>query len=454
MTLQTVQAPSRQNLIAMLLVAAAMIAGGGGSPAPVPELALELFALFMVACWAVISPRPLPDAAPLAWGIAGLLLVLPVVQLVPLPPAFWHRLPARETQQAALALVGAQDTWRPWSVAPARTLASLLALTTPAIVLVMTASLTRSGRNMAMGMIAGVALLALLVGAAQMTGGEASTFRFYVPDVGYLNGFQANHNSAADVLLIGMVACAASVREWSVRRGLPDAPGYRLGLVGGSTILFSLGVFLTASRAGALLLPVAWAAVVLIVWPWLRFSRRALGVTLAATAILAALAIFALLSSGVVARVLGRFQFEGEFRPQIWRDALYAVEQYLPFGSGLGTFVPVFMAVERLEVVDPTVANRAHNDVLELLVEGGVFGAAILAVITTLLLKRLWASLRDPPERSMAQVYFAGATFAIIAAHSQVDYPLRSMALASIAAVAAGLLMPGVNAAKGNAAIA
>jgi len=185
---------SRQNTILMILIATALIMGGGGSPAPLPEMAVQLGALALAVIWVLISPRTWPDAAPHAWLLAGLLFVMPVIQLIPLPPALWQSLPGRELETEALALVGAADSWRPWSLAPSRTLASLLAVIPPAIVLVMTASLDRWGRAMAVAMVAGIALLTMVVGAGQMSGGDGNALRFYVPEPSYLAGFQANHN--------------------------------------------------------------------------------------------------------------------------------------------------------------------------------------------------------------------------------------------------------------------
>ncbi|MES2491766.1 MAG: O-antigen ligase family protein [Pseudomonadota bacterium] len=398
-----------------------MILGGGGSPSPYPEMALQVLSLMLLAGSALIGPRPVPAVVPVVWWLVGLLLVLPVVQLVPMPPAWWHALPGREVERAALALVGAENSWRPWTVSPSRTLASVLALITPAIVLLMTASLDRPGRSMVTGMIAGCAVLALLVGAGQLAGGQGGALRFYDPDVGYLNGFQANHNSAADVLLIGMVAFAAAARDWTARPPGRSRPGFRLAVVGVATLVFSLGVVLTASRAGTALLPVALAGVLAIVWPWMRLTRavRVGGVIAALLAIAAGLYLWQ--HNAVIGKVLSRYNFEHEFRPQLWTDAVYAARQYFPFGAGMGTFVPVFLAAERLEVVDLTRPNRAHSDGLELLIEGGVFGLAILGIIVVILVRMLVQGLKNPPAGSVAQILFAGATLCIIALHSQVD---------------------------------
>lgn len=429
----------QRNLIAALLIAVAMIAGGGGSPAPLAELAVQLAAAALLLAWCFHGRGAAFPVSAQAWALVVLLLVIPLIQLAPLPPALWHRLPGREHELAALTLVGSGESWRPWSMAPARTLASLLALAVPAIVILMVAALDRTGRAFVVAMVAAIAGLALLVGAAQAAGGQSNAFRFYVPDVGYLNGFQANHNSAADVFLIGMVAAVATIRELATRKLRDVRTRALLAAAGGCVGLFSLGVVLTASRAGTALLPVAWLGVLVLLKPWLKVSRRG---AMAAGVVVLLGAAAALTTNGVIQRVLARYDFEGEFRPQLWKDALFAVWQYAPVGSGLGSFVPVFIGAERLEVVDATLPNRAHNDYLELATEAGAIGVVIVAVIAALLSRQFLRAVREPSERERMQAVFAGVTLAIIALHSAVDYPLRSLSLASIAAVAAGVLMP------------
>lgn len=436
--------PTRQNLIVVLLIGAAMVLGGGGSPAPAPEIILQLVAAGLFVAWVIVSAQPMRAVPRDAWVIAGLLVLIPVIQLLPLPPALWHALPGREAERAALALVGAEDSWRPWSIAPARTVASLLAVAVPAALVLMGSCLTRGGRTMAIGMVAAVAFASLLVGTGQLTGGESNALRYYVKDAGYLNGFQANHNSAADVLLIGMIAYVATLRVWSLKRPQPPTAAFLLAVAAGGVVLFSVGVFLTASRAGTILLPLAWLASLVIAWPWVNLTRRGLirtGIVALVGAIVLAVAF---LSSGMVTRVVGRFAFEGEFRPQLWQDTLFAAKQYFPFGSGNGTFVPAFVAIERLEVVDPTFPNRAHNDGLEFLLESGVFGVVAVVLVGGILTRRILSGWREAGSVARAQIAFAAGVLAIIAAHSQVDYPLRSMSLACIAALAASLLMPGI----------
>ncbi|WP_216822173.1 O-antigen ligase [Novosphingobium sp. TH158] len=442
-------------IIAALLVGCAVVLGGGGSPWPLPEMLLQGIAALACAVWVVLSPLRFPfvSADRRAWVIAGLLIVLPLVQMIPLPPMVWQALPGRELTRESLALVGAQDSWHPWSLDPLRTLASLLALLPAAAFMLMVAGLRRGGRATVMAMIASMSLLGLVVGAGQLAGGEANAFRFYERDVGFLNGFQANHNAAADVFLIAMVAAVATVREYGeFKTHSRLTQSYRLLLSAGLVGLFTIGVFLTGSRAGILLLPVAWAGVLAIVWPWLRFDRKALriGGAISIVAVLVIVAIFA--QAGVVERVVRRFGDSGELRPQIWHDTLFVIRQYFPWGVGMGGFVPAFVAVEPLEVIDATLTNRAHNDYLEILVEGGIFAAMLLAAISWNVAGLLRQAWQECPASSRSQVVFSTTALAVIALHSIVDYPLRSMSLAFLAAAAVALLMPAPRGAEtGNA---
>ena len=443
------QYPSRvastPAVLAALLAGAALLLGGGGTPAPVSELLLQCFAVLVVAALVLLSPRGFPyiRVDRRAWLIALLVLAVPAIQLAPLPAGLWHRLPGREVEMQALRLVGLEDSWQPWSMAPRRTLAALLVLVPAVAMLLQAASLNRGGRALVVAIIAAIGGLSLIVGAGQLAAGEGNAFRFYEGDLRFIDGFQANHNSAADVLLIALVAVAAALREYvelnpKTRLAIP----HRLVIVAGSSALLGMGVVLTASRAGMLLLPVALAGVVAIAWPWLiAWLRPLLRIALAATAV-SVIAVVALARTHAAERVMSRFAFAGEPRPALWNDALFAAWQHFPWGAGVGAFVPVYLAVERLDLVDTAVPNRAHNDYLELFIEGGLIGVLALLAIAAVLALLIRAGVRRPAGGSRGQFVFAVTALALIALHSIVDYPLRSMSLAFVAAICAGLLMP------------
>lgn len=441
------------DVVLPLFTAVALFLGGGGSPAPIPELVVQWAALaaLVVALW-LRRPKeaPLPRGA---IGFSAAMLALPAVQLIPLPPALWTALPGRETVVAALALVGEQDRWMPWSVSPPRTLAALLALIPPIAALLLAAHARQRARTAALVTVFAMAVAAALLGAAQLASGAGTALRPYGSEhSGYLTGFHANRNAAADMLLIGLFALAGLFALSPARRGT----GWRLPFAA-AALLLAAAVLLTGSRAGIALLGVvgiagaAWLAVSRLRGP--TVSRTRVAAWSAGGVLALGATAWALSASTVATRIAARFTAGGEPRPDLWIDTLFAAGQHWPWGSGLGTFVPAFVAAERLEVVDTGYPNRAHNDFLELALEGGLPGLVLLATLGGWLAWRLIQRLRRataPGER--IELIFAGATLALLAAHSVVDYPLRSMSLAVLAGLAAGLILsPGVSPGNGNA---
>lgn len=432
-----------QGLLAGLYLTLALILGGGGSPAPLPELVLELLAALTALIW-LLTPYGHAEWSRVprsAWMIAALVMAVPLLQLIPLPPFVWHALPGRALERDALALIGAQDSWRTWSLAPNRTLVALLSLVPPLLLLIMTSALGRSGRLILIRTIALLAVATLVLGALQLSTGDASPAHLYGVTVPMLVGFQANHNSTADVLLIAIMTIPVVLRDLVERRIISGHPGLILGVAGAATALLTLGVVLTASRMGIILLPIPLLASAWILQPWLRLSWRLLGLAVGGAVILAGFGFLLARDNPVLATIIARFDFGQELRPQLWRDGLYVAQKYFPFGVGMGDFVPALIADERLEVIWPSLPNRAHNDFLELACEAGILGLGVLSAISIILSKAIWRTLRGRPGHSKTLAIFAGAALAVFALHSLVDYPFRSMALACLGAVCAGLLL-------------
>ena len=146
----------------------------------------------------------------------------------------------------------------------------------------------------------------------------------------------------------------------------------------------------------------------------------------------------------MLTRIVARFDSENmakEVRPQLWRDGLFTAQKNFPFGVGMGDFVPAYTADERLEVIDQTVLNRAHNDLIELTTEAGLLGLGALAAVSFLLFREVWRRRDVTKKLSSELVCFGSTALGIFALHSMVDYPLRSLSLASLGGVCAGLLL-------------
>ena len=78
-------------------------------------------------------------------------------------------------------------------------------------------------------------------------------------------------------------------------------------------------------------------------------------------------------------RIMQRFTTDPleDARLMFAATTLTAAKAYLPFGSGFGTFVPVYALFEKPEdALLNTYVNRAHNDIAEVWLEGGVAAAA------------------------------------------------------------------------------
>jgi O-antigen ligase len=296
--------------------------------------------------------------------------------------------------------------------------------------------LEAAGRRTLLNTIAAIGLFSVAVGALQLAANGPSPVLFYGPDGGAIYGFQANRNAQADVLLIALLALVAA---WSSGRGggagRDSWPG-----IAALVVLLLLAVVLTTSRTGMVLIPLALG---LASWmarrslPGLRLPRW----TLAGTALAAAAVTLWAWRSAAVARVLARFDFAGEYRVDIWRDSWFAIQRSWPVGTGLGTFQHAIFPAERLEAIGPTVPNRAHNELLELALEGGLPGLicwGVVAAIVLLALRRALHRLHGPPR---VPVQFAAGTLAVTALHAMVDYPFRSMALAGLIGVAAGIAL-------------
>jgi len=89
---------------------------------------------------------------------------------------------------------------------------------------------------------------------------------------------------------------------------------------------------------------------------------------------------------------------------------------------------------ETLAIVGTHFVNNAHDDYLELAVETGVFGPALLAMLFLWLSQRgivLWHV--ESLDRAGRTAAFALLGLAALALHSIFDYPLRTQAILAVA---------------------
>lgn len=135
----------------------------------------------------------------------------------------------------------------------------------------------------------------------------------------------------------------------------------------------------------------------------------------------------AVLLVGVFAIAVIAWQFgfgsaiEGDLRMVFYRTTLRAIADHWLFGSGLGTFTFVYPAYQHTNSIVSVYANHAHDEYLEIWLETGIAGLALITAFAALL------------AGSFARSRLAEAAFISVVAvmlHSLVDYPLRTFAIA------------------------
>ena len=125
---------------------------------------------------------------------------------------------------------------------------------------------------------------------------------------------------------------------------------------------------------------------------------------------------------------------------------IQAAKAYMPLGSGLGTFVPVYALFEQPgDTAINSYVNRAHNDVLELWLETGVLGLVLMGLFAIWLAARSVKFWRSAPlgarEIDWSLARAATIIIVLVIIHSLVDYPLRTGAMMAIMAFVCALLI-------------
>lgn len=395
-------------------------------------------ALLLVACAAFhFGGRPLPReaAGPLLLLAATLLAI--ALQLLPLPVPTWSALPGRETAAAVSSATGL-SIWRPLSLDPEATRRFAAALLLPAGLLV--ATLMSGNRGLlaiARAVVAGALLSALLAAVQISLGTPRSLAPFGHVEAGAGNGLLVNPNHQATLMALALVLTGLLIRmeppQVRIRRRHGEWRFHLGWLLFPLFALMSLG---SQSRAGiVLLVPAVTAGLAIAFNP-----KGAARIFAAAVALLAAaLAVFAL-SGNAWKRLMDlQSSLTTEGRVVSMPDILYTLGQYWPAGSGFGTFNPVFRANENLDLVVERYLNRAHNEYLELLIEGGFAAAVLLGLAGLLLLLGTVRLIRMPKRSGNPAPALAGlAMIVVLMLHSMVDFPLRIDAIAAVAAVATG----------------
>lgn len=412
---------------------------GGSAQGAWTNMVLQLTGLLLIG-WAILEPpaNEPPRAARLLLWIAGMGLIWVGVQLVPLPASLWQSLGARSGLAQAYEMLEIGLPSLPLSVAPYETLATVLTLIPPIALYVTIERLHAYRASFLVAALVSGTLLGIVLGVLQVSSPDPLSSPFYLyADVnfGRATGFFANTNHMATLLLATLpflAAVAASARN----SGRQQSAAVALA-AGALALVVVVGIAINGTLAASILLfPVA-AASALIVMRVGASVRRAI-IALAAL----------VLVGGVVtlnATAIGAEAFQTDVaetvqsRQEILATTSTAIRTYMPFGSGLGTFRPVYDNAEDPDLVTTTYSSHAHNDYAELALELGVPGIILMLVFLLWWARAAFDTWRSPE----AQFYVRAAAVAsaAILAHSVVDFPLRTAAISTVFAMCLAFLV-------------
>lgn len=431
--------PNVSLILFVAMIALLWVAGGASRANVMGQVVVRAgtWAILIAAILAGPYPR-LTSAKPVLYLLVAA-ISLPLVQLVPLPPAWWQALPGR----AILLVPGEPVPWRPWTMTPGATRNALASLIVPVTMLVILMQADERARRSVPTVLVTMIGAATLLGLLQVSGmGFNNPLLNDTP--GVVSSIFANRNHFALLLAMGCLITpvwAFTDREKSRWRG---------PLAAGLTILFVLTLLATGSRAGMLLGSMAIGLALLLVGKHIR--RRLSG---GPRWLLPALVIVVLLVIGGVtalsfavnrAEAINRFltlESGEDMRGRALPTVLSMIATYMPFGSGFGSFDPIFRIHEPFGLLKLTYFNQAHNDYLGIALDGGVGGVAVLVAgiiwwsVATL---RVWRA-KTGEEALLGRL--GSAAILLILTASITDYPARTPTIMALIVVGAMWLAQG-----------
>ena len=421
-----------------LLLGLALVLGGAARQGLWSDAVIQIYSLLALGLIAA-KWQAMPQLSRLSVVLLGGLMLLPLLQLVPLPAFFWSVLPGRGAIAADYTVVGMPLPWLPVSLTPERTWRAALALLPGFAMFFATLALDSKGRRGLGLLIVVLAMASVLLGLAQIAQGPASPLRLQSTTNASV-GFFANRNHYAALL-----CCAIPVAATWLIISMLDRRSERIIVLALSIIVYAsllVGLAAAQSRAGIFLGVLAGlGSVGLALVQGRRFAR--FGALVIGGAWLIGLL---LIIQYAVLGILGRFEQDvlDDFRFEIARVTLQAILAFQPFGSGIGTFDSIYRMFETPDVLLQPYVNHAHNEWLELALEGGIPAIVLLAAFL------FWfgsASLSVWRQRSskisgldLALARAATIIVTILVLHSTVDYPLRTTALMVLFGWACALL--------------
>lgn len=442
-------ASGRFTIIAYLLFLGLVALTGGSSHFDAAsQPVVRLAAILLIGALALRrSDRDITSYRPAFWFMAALGVII-FMQLVPLPPGLWTALPGRGRYLAAAIAAGEPQPWRPINLTPDRGWNALFALLPPVAALLAISRLRARDQTAVVAVWLLIVVASAVLGLAQVSTGSDDALRFYAaPPTATAVGLFANRNHQALLVCCGLPMLAV----WASLMSADRATARLHGAIAGACAAFLLLVIpTTGSRAALILLSLAVPLAIALAWPALKISVRTLSrarqiaaVSAALTALASVIAVALTFSRAESVQRLFAIDPAEDGRVRLLRPLMAMIRGFFPFGSGFGSFDPVYLGFEPFENLAVTIMNQAHDDYLQLVLEGGLPGLVLLIAFlgwwgwTSF---KLWRR-EDGEGRLLGRL--GSVVLLLIMVASATDYPVRTPLIMVLAAQSAGwMLLP------------
>ena len=413
-----------------------LLAGGASRSDVLGQVVTRTAAfLILIAMLLTADREAIRPCGAVPWLLAAV-IALPLMQLVPLPPGLWRALPGREEVLLGLPASVQGDVWRPLSLSPGNTVNAAVSLIVPAVVLALLCQLRPSERRWLPFFMLALVAVSMVFGLLQFTGLQIEQQLInYSADV---RGTFANRNHFALFLALGcLITPYVAVAGGRNLRWLREVA---IGLL----LLLLLTILFSGSRMGLLLAGLALVAGCLAVGERLAkaWRERLRRVAIVGGGVIAVAVLFASVQFQRAASInrLSDAEIGEDMRVRALPTVLSMVREYAPAGDGLGTFDPVFRMHEPFGLLKPTYFNRAHNDLVEIVLDAGLPGLLIIVAALLWWAVASWRVWRRRPEPEVAAARIGSATIALVVLASVVDYPARTPLFMGVIVIAATLL--------------
>ena len=365
---------------ALLICITIILVVGGISAPSLTALTLLISISVFVFSFSAARIVNVSYTAQAKWSLAIVLfgIALLFVQIIPLPSQIWTAFPGRKFVTELFGVTGVPLGWLPLSLDPQSTRENLVFIA-PALALFLAALTIKANQRVYMVLtFLSVVLVSIILGLAQKFQGPTSSL--YIYDFGSnesATGFFANRNFFAALLYSAIPFVVASALNWTRTGKTHKIVGPVFAFIFIATIIVALGA--TGSRMGIILAFVAILLSVPLIWTNHGQSIGSRGLI-----IMMFVAIFLIAQFGLVAILrIASTDSVSEYRTTIYAVSLSTLRSVFPVGAGFGSFMPLYAMHETPSVVTTSYVNHAHNDWLELVLEGGLPMAILLVAYLT-----------------------------------------------------------------------